>query len=380
MFEHELTAALRSEAARLGFCQVGVCDAVESPRYDRLREWLLAGYAGQMHFLADRLEAYRHPGRVLEGARSMLVLATDYRTVEPGEIGGGWGRVSRYAWGMDYHDLLRSRLNRLAEFHRRLVPDQQVRGVVDTSPLMEREFAVLAGLGWIGKNTLLLTRERGSWVFLSVLLTTAKLEADGPFAADHCGTCRACVEACPTGALVKPYVLDARRCISYLTIELRELPPPELRGALGEWLFGCDICQDVCPWNQRLSRRTTVAEPEEQFQPIGDQTCLDLVELFSLDDESFRSRYRRTPLWRAKRRGLLRNAALVLGAHRLQEAADALICGLNDYEPLVRHACAWAMRGLEEARTGDALRQRLAVETDDDVRKAIVGALSERAF
>ena len=375
MSDHDLTEALRTEAARLGFCHVGVCDAVEPPGFGRLQEWLRAGYGGQMHYLADRLDAYRHPRHVLDGTRSLLVLATDYMNAEPKPCNGGRGRISRYAWGLDYHDVLRERLNQLTDFHRNLTPDVQVRGVVDTAPLMEREFAVLSGLGWIGKNTLLLTRERGSWLFLSVLLTTAELECDAPFVADHCGTCRACIDACPTGALVGPYVLDARRCISYLTIELRDLPPPDLREGLGDWLFGCDICQDVCPWNRRRSGKSDFGEGNHEFLPMDGETSVDLIALFSLDDEGFRSRFLRTPLWRAKRRGLLRNGALILGTRRPAGATKALVRGLNDQEPLVRGACAWALGRIGDAGSAAGMRERLAIEEDMDVCREIRRAL-----
>ena len=375
MTDHELTEALRSEAMRLGFSCAGVCDAIEPPGLGRLKEWLQAGYAGQMHYLTDRLEAYRHPNHVLDGAKSLLVLATDYRNVEPSPGNAGQGAISRYAWGQDYHDVLRKRLNLLADFHRSQRPDAGVRGVVDTAPLMEREFAVLAGLGWIGKNTLLLTRERGSWLFLSVLLTTEKLKSDVPFTANHCGTCRACIDACPTGALVRPYVLDSRRCISYLTIELRELPPNELRQSRDRWLFGCDVCQDVCPWNRGKDLKSAEARTDQAFRPIEGRTSLDLVELFSLDDESFRARFRKTPLWRAKRRGLLRNAAIILGNQRPPGAGEALLQGLGDPEPLVRAACAWALGQQGRSICSTPLRNRLEMETDpsvcDEIRRAL---------
>ena len=200
----------------------GVCPAAAPAGIDRFQEWLAAGYAGQMHYLPDRAAAYEHPRHVLEGARSIVMLAMVYRTAEPSEPPPGSGRISRYAWGSDYHDLIRGRLNELADFLQRESPAAKARGVVDTAPLFEREFAELSGLGWVGKNTLLLNRQLGSWFFLAALLTDLELEYDAPQATDHCGTCRACLDACPTGAFVAPYLLDARRCISYLTIELRE--------------------------------------------------------------------------------------------------------------------------------------------------------------
>ena len=228
----------------------------------RLDEWLAAGYAGQMHYLADRRDAYGDPNRVLDGVRSVVMLAMNYRTAEPAGPASRAGPRFAICVGR----------GRLPRFDPRAAgsvggvpaaivsPEARVRGVVDTAPLLEREFAQLAGLGWIGKNTLLLNRDEGSWFFLAALLTDIELAYDAPHETDHCGTCRACLDACPTDAFPQPYVLDASRCISYLTIELRDAMPTELRPGMGEWVFGCDVCQDVCPWNSRapLSRQKRV--------------------------------------------------------------------------------------------------------------------------
>ncbi len=367
-----LTAQLRTEAARLGFARAGVCPAITPAGIARFDQWLAAGYAGQMHYLPDRRAAYEHPRHVLDGVRSLLVLAFDYRTVEPPAAQPGQGRVSRYAWGDDYHDLVRARLQSLCDLCTAKVPTARVRGVIDTAPLLEREFAELAGLGWLGKNTLLLNKQAGSYFFLAALLTDLEMEYDSPHAADHCGTCRACLDACPTEAFVAPYVLDARRCISYLTIESREPIPRELRPGVGDWLFGCDVCQDVCPWNRHAP---VVDEP--QLQPHEAQTSLDLLPLFALDDASFRRRFRDTPLWRPKRRGILRNAAIVLGNRPNPQAISALTLGLNDEEPLVRGACAWALGRHGDERARQALLDRLPRETDETVREEIQAALAE---
>jgi epoxyqueuosine reductase len=302
---HSLTAALKKEALRLGFDLAGAAAAVAAPDFERLEAWLADGLAGEMRFFADRLDAYRHPCGVMEGVKSVLVLATNYRTVEPAGAGCGQARISRYAWGADYHEVLRARLRRLAEFHRRLVPAARVRGVVDTAPLFERRLAQLAGLGWIGKNTLLINRRLGSWLFLAALLTTEELDYDEPFAADYCGSCRACLDACPSGALVEPHRLDARKCISYLTIELRGAVPEDRRAACGDRLFGCDACQESCPWNRR-----TPATAEPAFYPRAGANPVELAELLALDEAAFRARFRHTPLWRARREGILRNAEM----------------------------------------------------------------------
>lgn len=367
----DLTNALKDEARRLGFDLAGACPAVSPAGLSRFHEWLSAGYAGQMHYLTRRAEAYAHPDGLLDGVRSLLILAMNYRTAVPRPPGPGQGRVSRYAWGADYHDLIHDRLRRLCDFLRARCPEASVRGVVDTAPLLEREFAQMAGLGWIGKNTLLLNRRLGSWFFLAALLTDAELECDEPHESDHCGTCRACLDACPTGAFVAPYVLDARRCISYLTIELRGPVPMELRQGLGDWVFGCDVCQEVCPWNHRAP-----ATDEKGYEPGDDTNPLDLAALFDLDDEDFRRRFRGTPLWRPRRRGILRNAALVLGSRPTRGAVAALIRGLSDPEPLVRGACAWALGRYDELEAAEALETRLACEADAEVREEIVRALA----
>ena len=338
-----LTAALKEESQRLGFDLVGATPAIAPPDFDRLRQWLADGHAGQMHYLANRLDAYRHPGRVLDGAKSILMLGVNYRSVEPIAPGPGQASVSRYAWGDDYHEVIRGRLHKLADFHRQLVPASGVRGVVDTAPLLERQFGQLAGLGWIGRNTMLINERFGSWFFLAALLTTEKLAYDQP-TASRCGVCRACLDACPTGALVEPFRLDARKCISYLTIELRGCPDfcangavparnsvkgdspifadtkigtvPELRDPIptefhnlavcGHRLFGCDACQEACPWN-----RNTPASADPAFLPGSGMNPVELAELAALDEAAFRQRFRHTPLWRAKREGILRNARII---------------------------------------------------------------------
>jgi epoxyqueuosine reductase len=374
MNPREITAKLQARAAELGFSLCGATPAVSPPGAARLDNWLAAGYAGQMHYLADRRDAYEHPRHVLDGVRSLLMVAMDYRTSEPQTPGAGEGRVSRYACGaIDYHDLIHERLKALVQFLRELAPQALARGVVDTAPLMEREFAHLAGLGWIGKHTLLINRAHGSWFFLAALLTDIELEFESAHETDHCGTCRACLDACPTGAFPQPYVLDASRCISYLTIELRDSIPVELRGGVDEWLFGCDVCQEVCPWNSH-SAPTERAD----FQPLVENNPIHLLALFELDDDAFRTRFRHTPLWRPKRRGLLRNAAIVLGNRPTAAAVPALVRGLNDAEALVRGAAAWALGRQEGADARRALQQRQIVEADPDVQQEITAALVER--
>lgn len=373
MTSASLTADLKQQALRLGFSFSGACPAVTPHGISRLAEWLSAGNHGEMQYLADRKEAYAHPKHVLDGVRSMLMLAVNYGTTSPASPTSGSGRISRYAWGDDYHDLIWSRLNDLSGWLREQQPGVSVRGVVDTAPLLEREFAQLAGLGWVGKNTMLLNRTAGSWFFIAALLTDAELDYDAPFDGDFCGTCTACLDACPTDAFVEPYVLDARKCISYLTIELKSEIPAELRSGMGEWLFGCDACQDVCPWNRRAP---TIDEPK--FQPRPNNNPVELTALFDLDDDAFRKRFRETPLWRPRRRGILRNAAIVLGNHRSPDAIPAITKGLHDKEALVRGAAAWALGRHDYSEATAALERRLLVEIDAEVRGEIEAALSPR--
>jgi epoxyqueuosine reductase len=345
MDTRSFTIALKEEARRLGFDLVGATPAVRPPDIEHFERWLAAGLAGEMRYLAERLEAYRDPGRILPGAKSILMLGVNYRTDDPATAGAGQGRVSRYAWGNDYHDVIHKQLEKLAEFHRRLVPHCLVRGVVDTAPLLERGFAQQAGLGWIGKNTLLINQHYGSWLFLAALLTTAQLNYDEPTRTNHCGSCRACLDACPTGALVAPNLLDARKCISYLTIESRSEFPSVLREACGDWLFGCDACQEVCPWNRRAPKSR-----EKSYEPRPGMNPVDLAGLFALDEAAFRSRFRDTPLWRAKLARLLRNAAVALGIQTDENALQALEQGLLNPDPVVQEACNWAVKKISHQR------------------------------
>ena len=367
-----ITILLKQRVRELDFQLCGVCPSSSPAGSAKLSEWLAAGYAGQMDYIEARQEAYSDPNYVLDGVRSLVMLGMMYSTSTPNVPTSTQGRVARYAWGTaDYHDVIRGRLHELADYLRELAPGTATRGVVDTAPLLEREFAQLAGLGWVGKNTLLLSKHAGSYFFLAALLTNVELEYDSPHVADHCGTCTACLDACPTAAFPQPYVLDATRCISYLTIELQDAIPVELRQGMGDWVFGCDVCQEVCPWN-----RSAPQSHESVFAPQPELNPLELTELFDLDEEAFRRRFRHTPLWRAHRRGLLRSAAIVLGNRRDPSALDALAKGLHDIEPLVRGAAAWGLGELSLGEAEQHLRERLATENDPTVIGEIQAALA----
>jgi epoxyqueuosine reductase len=280
------------------------------------------------------------------------------------------GRVARYAQGLDYHDVLRHRLGQLLSWIQQQHPECRGRAVVDTAPLLERDFARLAGLGWFGKNTMLLNRKLGSWFFLGALLLDIALQPDPTHETSHCGTCTACLDACPTQAFPEPGVLDSRRCISYLTIELRTPIPTSLREPMRDWIFGCDICQDVCPWNRKAAPPRAPA-----FRPRDDLTTPDLLGLLGLTEEEFRNRFRGTALTRPRRRGLLRNVAIALGNRRAAEAVPALLRALNDEEPLVRGAVAWALGRIGGDAAVRGLQTQANKEKDQDVSREIAEAL-----
>jgi len=372
MNPNQLTKSLKQEAERLGFDISGACAAVTPTGFHQFVDWLDQGFAGEMNYLEDRKEAYEHPSHVLPGAMSILMLGLNYQTAPAVQSTSGTGRIARYAWSnVDYHDLVHKKLKQLKRFVKDLDPSIGVRGVVDTAPLLEREFAELAGIGWRAKNTLLINKTAGSWFFLAALLLDVPLQYDEPMVTNHCGTCTACIDACPTDAFVQPHVLDATQCISYLTIEHRTAVPTALRSKMQDWILGCDICQEVCPWNRKAP-----LSQEADFQPLDGHNPIELRSLFQLTDDQFRERFRKTPLWRPKRRGILRNAAIALGNTPNQDNLDALALGLTDSEPLVRGATAWALGNHHYDRASEILKQALGLEPMDEVRQEITDSIS----
>ena len=376
-----LVADLRREAEGLGFSRLGIAAAAPPPHHEAFQGWLAAGLAGAMQPWLERHEPLRRSlEAILPGSRSVVMLATDHglgagagrEPLEPGH-----GRVARYARGDDYHDLLRSRLNPLAAWLEARVPGGRARGVVDSAPLAERDFAWLAGLGWFGKNTMLIDPRAGSYFLLSALVTDVVLPPDAPLQTDHCGTCTACLDACPTGAFPAPRVLDASKCISAVTIEDHGPIAPAQREQLGDWIFGCDVCQEVCPWN-----RHAPGSAEPAFQPRGGQASLPLAELLALDERGFRTRFRGSPLLRAKRRGLLRSAAIVLGNRPHPPAFAALAAAVADDDAVIRAAAAWALgrwiaAGVRRAEARDLLASRRPIEPDATVQAEIEAGLGQ---
>lgn len=304
-----LSEALKLEALALGFDAVAVGPAGPPDHGSAFERWLEAGHDAGMSYLRRRKQERLDPRRVLPGARSVVAVALNYWQGDVEEA-TSWRPVARYAWGLDYHDVMLPRLEALARFLADAA-EARSRVYVDTGPVLERDLAARAGLGWIGKNTMLLSPALGSWFFIGVVLTTAELAPDGPLP-DRCGSCRACLDACPTGAFVAPYVLDARRCLSYLTIEHRGDIAHDLASLMGQWQFGCDECQTACPWN----RRAPVTR-EPAFLPRAGYPGAEGI--LAMDDEEFHRRFSGTALTRPRAAGMRRNATIALGNERGQQ-------------------------------------------------------------
>jgi epoxyqueuosine reductase len=338
MRERSLESRVKAQAFGLGFDLVGITELGPVESASVFDEWLVRGYAGEMEYLARGAEKRRDSRLPLPAAVSAVVVAMAYGGREPS------GPVARYARGDDYHDVM---VGKLRELHRWISGElgREVAGksYVDTGPLLERDLARRAGLGWFGKNTNLVNPQIGSFFFLGALLVDLPLAHDAPFEADRCGSCTRCLDACPTGAFVEPRVLDATRCVSYLTIEQKGAIPEELRSAMGELLYGCDVCQEVCPWNVRFATELK----EEAFAPreflAGKDAATLARDLLAMTQEDFSVAFKNSPMKRAKLRGLKRNAAVVLGNTGEDDDIVALELALGDAEPLVRGHAAWAL-------------------------------------
>ncbi len=338
---------LAAEARRLGFVQCGIVAAAEDPlRAARLEGWLHAGMHGEMGWMADRLHHRRSPQGLWDEARSVIALGMSYAPRgDPLALAGSAdrARISVYAQGADYHDTVKKALKALArwlvaEAARRGLGEIGVKVFVDTAPVMEKPLGAAAGLGWQGKHTNLVSREQGSWLFLGAIYTTLELEPDEP-GSDRCGSCDACQRACPTGAFPAPYRLDARRCISYLTIELKDAIPPEFRRALGNRIYGCDDCLAVCPWNKFAD----AAAAMKPFLPRAELTAPRLAELLALGDAGFRKLFSGSPVKRIGRNRFVRNCLYAAGNSGDPALAGAVRALLSDPDPVVAEAASWAL-------------------------------------
>ena len=351
----QLSTLVKQAAREAGFDLAGIAPVHDAPELNYFPEWIAAGHAGEMKYMEARDEAGRLKRASLRHAvpwaRSVVVCAINYNTAQPystevNDSQRGW--ISRYAWGQDYHDAVMEKL-RVVEHKLRQecgeqeAPELQTRCYVDTGPLVERVYAKYAGVGWIGKNTCILNQNLGSWLFLGVILTSLELEPDVP-APDRCGTCTRCIDACPTDALIAPYQLDANRCIAYLTIEKRGAIPEDIREGIGRHIFGCDICQDVCPWNRKAP-----ATSAPEFQAREGLINPALHWLAEMTAEEFREKFRGSPVRRTKYSGLRRNAAIAIGNSGDAQFLPLLHRLSEDEDPVVAESARWAKEKLERS-------------------------------
>jgi epoxyqueuosine reductase len=380
-----VASLIKSKARKLGFELAGITSADPPPHYEAFQQWILHGYHGEMAYLAgERAVSCRaDPHNLFPDGCSVVVLGFRYPPAQQGSVQNTSslsGRVAAYAWGEDYHLILPQRMRQLVNMlEAETGMTIKAQCFTDSAPLLERDLAQRAGLGWIGKNTCLINPQHGSYLFLAEIVLDLELPPDPPFEADRCGTCRRCIDACPTRCILPDRTLDARRCISYLTIELKTAIPEDLRPALDGWVFGCDICQMVCPWNHRASMDGI----DSSLLPKGSLPWLDLVSLFQLTPEQFRVDYRDSALQRAKARGLARNAAVVLGnlaqiePEKREQIVRVLSRALMEHpEPLVRSHAAWALGQTKSSAAREILGKRIKVEQEESVLQAIHSALN----
>lgn len=360
-----LLSSLREKAKEFGFAKIGVSRAERLDERNGLDEWLAAGHHGAMHWMGRNADKRLDPRTLLSEARSVISLAANYYTPQSHSGDHRHGKISRYAWGRDYHAVLKERLKLLVAWIEQTYPEGSGLYYCDTGPVMDKAWAHKSGLGWIGKHSNLITRELGSWVFLAEIVLNLDLEPEQE-SRNYCGTCRRCLDACPTHAIVAPYVVDARLCISYLTIELRGPIPRELRPMIGSRIFGCDDCQDVCPWN-----RFATSCDDDQFYPADGNQLPVLTELMLLTKDQFEQRFRLSPVRRAKYAGFLRNVAVALGNSRDGGAVQILAEALKHVESLVRSHAAWALGQIGGEESYRALEEALKRESDPDVLEEI---------
>jgi len=371
----ELTDSIKSEALALGFDLVGISPVGDLPENQFYKEWLSNGYAGEMGYMEKNPERRADVRAILPDARSVVSCGLNYNTGYPYSTqarDGGKGWIARYAWGDDYHETIKKKLEELKGYiHEAAREDDTGVCYVDTGPVLERNYARHAGVGWTGKNTCIINQQKGSWLFLGEIITTLELDYDTP-PPDRCGTCTSCIDACPTDAIREPYVLDSRRCISYLTIELKGSIPMELRDKMDNNIFGCDICQDVCPWNKQA-----LVTEQESFLPRESIYNPDLGSLSRLSAQDFRDMFKGSPVKRSKRRGFLRNVMIAIGNSGDKELIPRVKDCLEDEEPLVRMHAAWALWKLDGKKCEETLMNHRKNESDPEVLDEIDSILQE---
>jgi len=346
-----LKQIIKEEARRLGFILAGMTTPDPPPHLSVFEDWLTQARNASMDYMSgDRSRACRaDPRLILPECKSILILATPYSNPSlnldlPTDGEEASGRIAAYAWGADYHQILPERMQALVKFIEEHVGQSVAnRGYTDTGPVLERELAQRSGLGWIGKNTCLISPKHGSYFLLAEIFLDLELEPDPPMPTDHCGTCTRCIEACPTECILPDRTIDAGRCISYMTIELKDDISPELRPFVGNWVFGCDICQMVCPWNRFAD---PVGDPA--FIPVKIGSYPTLIRELELSPQDFNHKFKNSPIQRAKRRGYLRNVAVALGNEGRPESIPALEEALKDAEPIVQNSVAWAIERIQK--------------------------------
>jgi len=363
----EKTLQIERFAKELGFDGFGVTREVSAKSIKKYKNWLSLGYEGEMSYMRRNVEKRSDLDLVLSEVKSVVCLRTNYLTADKGMEfihDKEHGDISLYSLNEDYHDVLAQRHQNLEKKIKEVFNGCRTKPYVDTGPILEKPLAKNAGLGWIGKHTNLVTEGVGSYYFLSEILVDAVMEPSEP-SLDKCGTCRSCIDICPTQAIVAPYVLDSRKCISYLTIELKGVIPVEFRKAMGNHIYGCDDCQVVCPWNS-----FAVKTDEDSFR--ARDGSFQLIELMSLNDEVFRKRFKKSPIKRTKRRGLLRNVAVALGNSGNLSAVGPLINALSDHEPLIRAHAIWALGELLGKKALPIFNKILTNEEEDIVKNEII--------
>jgi len=370
----ELTQSIKNKAKEIGFDLVAISPVGEFPENQFFKEWISRGFGGEMHYLENNADKRADIEKVLPGAKSVICCAIYYNTDNPYstdcfDSDKGW--VSRYSWGNDYHEIVGKKLLQLVEQLRILVPNGlRYKYYVDTGPVLEKVFSKYSGIGWIGKNTCLINQQAGSWLFVGEIISDIELDYDSPVP-DRCGTCTRCIDACPTDAIVEPYVLDSRKCISYLTIELKGSIPVDLREGMGNNIYGCDICQDVCPWNKHAH-----VTDNSNFIPREGLLNPDLSTLSNLDQDGFRKLFKNSPIKRTKRRGLLRNVMIAMGNSGNKDFIHIIKEALRDEEPVVRAAAVWACWKIEGDDSFEELAILLNNEASQLVRDEILNILN----
>ena len=369
-----LTQKIHTRSKELGFDLVGISPAKDSETIDLYRKWLDNGYAGKMEYLKRHLPLKEDPRTLLKETKSVISLAMNYYTIDPPtdlSEDPSRGQISRYAWGDDYHDVIRDKLQQLVEYIKTTTESElHSRVFVDSGPILEREYAQKSGLGWIGKNTNLINWQTGSWYFLAEILISLELEYNTEPVRGSCGTCTKCIDECPTDAILEPNVLDSRLCISYLTIELKDSIPKELRPQIGNLIFGCDICQEVCPWNSKA-----VPTSEPAFQPRKNNLTPKLLPLLEITQSDFSKKYKGSPIKRTKWKGFLRNVIVAVGNWGSPTAVPALKKALISDEPMIRGHAAWALGKIGGENATIALENQLIYENHPDVITEINDAL-----